>query len=780
MVFPISSSSTPRSLLANLTLPLRSAPPHESTNLEDLLTRITNLVEKTHLNPGTIAEAGHLVKAFNTHGGASLHDGAQRALAVMGKAIVALQRCSDSARDNLEDCLTQAYPNMPHFDGLMQDVTEVIIHGQLTPPPIQELNAFLKRHYRKEIGNTSQGAVYLQYFKQWIAKHERKALGIPNDESRYLHESREFCENLLDRAKTSYRLERGKTFPVDCGAELSELKQQALILHEKRCVLIEEAYLMAEIEALFTSLRNTFGLSGLCAGPNNDLITHLHGVIDDWLQQRRRMLNEYDAENPLLLNLNVQLAEKFDWIDHNFPFSPQPETFECIEKVRSCPEQRERSAEHILEQLKITEKSCESDPECEQLLQGLAIEKRYYTLQLSENLIYHTLSKAHCMLRAERKLPPGVIEDLAQLAPMYCVISKFTRRFTNDYANKQTFWQAMARFPLVVLELMDNCLILFRQHEKEQSAQFASISNALNTLTDLKRFPNFLKKSLQQSAIPLIEQSQVLPDNPTLDAMRKWRNPSPSHQINKVKEGAKRIVASRHFRKKTPALKVTPDEQEEALLNHSPLSSDSSSHVSNTKQVELLESSEMKPFPFNYHFRVTRWQSARVPLDPHIFRNYSALSPLRQVKAIQLHNFPQLADHFWHRGLALPYRGAQSEVPMTSYVLPAELAIDGEKQRGCVVWTVDHRNLCYHRFFHIKPQSQFISKFVRRAFDTDDFPLTQNLASLENPIPNDEKSAGASEESVIIDSLLHCATILGSEGNSKVMLRLFLEKLVMG
>lgn len=171
--------------------------------------------------------------------------------------------------------------------------------------------------------------------------------------------------------------------------------------------------------------------------------------------------------------------------------------------------------------------------------------------------------------------------------------------------------------------------------------------------------------------------------------------------------------------------------------------------------------------PFDYHFRVARWFDATLPLDRIRFPEYANKALPYQTLMLRLHRLIPLADFFCERGKIITetsYRGEE----IKRAILPAEWQTQSGKQRGVVIWATNSKNVCYHRFFHIKLDSELLIDTVKKAF----------LDTIQNITPT---SSNQSEfltfqnhefERVEVDELLGVAT-LTHEKIADETLRLF-------
>lgn len=173
-----------------------------------------------------------------------------------------------------------------------------------------------------------------------------------------------------------------------------------------------------------------------------------------------------------------------------------------------------------------------------------------------------------------------------------------------------------------------------------------------------------------------------------------------------------------------------------------------------TSYEQLLEHSATRAFPFAYAERVLRWFSASAPLNDRIFDEYGHLGFKQQQFEIAKHGFSRLADLFCHRALTfvktLPATGKQ----LRNFVLPAEITWERVTRRGYLSWVVNHLDVCFHRYFHVKSSEDSIDVALRQKFNESDFPVLGASAPLGR-----EAHWHVGNFRVEIDDFLEIATI---------------------
>ncbi len=173
-------------------------------------------------------------------------------------------------------------------------------------------------------------------------------------------------------------------------------------------------------------------------------------------------------------------------------------------------------------------------------------------------------------------------------------------------------------------------------------------------------------------------------------------------------------------------------------------------------------------FPFRYLNRVRRWFAAQPPLDPKIFEDYAYQSPDIQSQKIADHSFSEFTDFLMNRY----HKIEDDKSGIVSYHVAAEMIFKGAKRRGYLLW-VARDNVCYHRYFHSKNNSEFIDTLVQKKFQDIDFPPLKNEIALVES--QELYSSEMYEEKISISNLLDIVTI--SNRKKGLILRLFLDSM---
>ena len=126
-----------------------------------------------------------------------------------------------------------------------------------------------------------------------------------------------------------------------------------------------------------------------------------------------------------------------------------------------------------------------------------------------------------------------------------------------------------------------------------------------------------------------------------------------------------------------------------------------------------------------------------------------------------------LADLFCHRALCFTKTLDANGNQLRNFVLPAEFTWEGSTSRGYLSWVVNASNSCFHRYFHVKSDEEFIEVALRQKFHESDFPTLGFYAQSQK-----ELQGHVGGFNVEIDDLLGVATI-AHVGNG-ARLKLFL------
>lgn len=186
-----------------------------------------------------------------------------------------------------------------------------------------------------------------------------------------------------------------------------------------------------------------------------------------------------------------------------------------------------------------------------------------------------------------------------------------------------------------------------------------------------------------------------------------------------------------------------------------------------TSEEQLLQHPATQKFPFYYAERVARWFTAQVPLAAEAFGEYSRKGVRHQQFEVVKHGFSPLADMFSHRALNFTKTLDGCGNQLRNFVLPAELTWEGETNRGYISWVINASNSCFHRYFHVKSEEDFVEVALRQKFHESDFP------TLGAHVKSRKESRGhIGKFNVEIDDLLGIATILHIGNGAK--LKLFL------
>lgn len=303
------------------------------------------------------------------------------------------------------------------------------------------------------------------------------------------------------------------------------------------------------------------------------------------------------------------------------------------------------------------------------------------------------------------------------------------------------------------LTISSHILKLYTKVEKSQQQLYSCAFHQLRELIDHSQ-PRRILMRYCQLLIDLPHKaasSALLPELAATKECGEVKSPAKSRSRSPPKQLRKKIN-QRAARAKMP--KVKSDVHHRADAAQSPLT-------------PMIPGDR---FPFAYHTRVDRWRKALIPLDPMLFSEYALRDERYQLKMIEQHRFARLADRFWNCGIVLSENGAQGI--HQRFIVPAELAIFDQPERGVIIWSVNAQGVCYHRFFHPKTAQEVFETIVFKTFRDADFPeLLKSQKCCERPSVGQKWDEGGQ---IDYDPLLRIATVRDLKCQGR--LRLFLIK----
>lgn len=524
-MFPLSTAHYSGTLLENLTVSLANPPPLLPEIFSRVFIHLNRLVQSTKMHPGTLHEAGRLAGVLRPGGMVALSIAEKKTYKIFCETIVQLHTTRQFGAHHLEGSLAHIYPAMPDFACLVEDVTALIVYGQLAPPPFNALNALFFRHYRKDMAQSTLGSVYFRSMHSMCQAHEQVSKGPTNDEGHYCSEITAHCGQLLNTAQGHYRRFKESQSPASQFAKICDAHSRAKMLHQLRCAIVEEVFIVSEIEKLVKQCRSFWGIVNSCFDPHQEFICALNAQVDNWYQHQRVLVNQYTPKCPRLINTHVKLQRDFSAIEKQFPFKVPSAFFESIDTIRACSRGREVHLGEILRELESIEASGKQDNLSFELSKGLKNEKDYYTLKLCETLIYHFFAKICCLTYAVSQHQNSVDETASSylVSPTYQAISEFTEQFVRYEQSGRTYWQKMSRFPVLALEFFCKCHRLFREYEKTQCTEFMLATEYFTEILHSNKLPKSRVKRLNQCRVALQCNNLELPEISTSTGLEKWR-----------------------------------------------------------------------------------------------------------------------------------------------------------------------------------------------------------------------------------------------------------------
>lgn len=174
---------------------------------------------------------------------------------------------------------------------------------------------------------------------------------------------------------------------------------------------------------------------------------------------------------------------------------------------------------------------------------------------------------------------------------------------------------------------------------------------------------------------------------------------------------------------------------------------------------------------FQYHRRVQRWFETSLPLSKTRFPEYHLKSPQYQQLMLRLHRLIPLVDFFSLRGLMIKTKSKRGG-DIERRILPAEIETSLGKQQGVIIWAINTQKICYHRFFHIKLESEQILNTVKKAFTDSQSVEEDELSSKDSTLLEFFNSA---DDFVEVDEISETATLRNSQIKDLILRLQFLK-----
>ncbi len=674
MTFPLRSSPNATSLLSRLPRAIRHFEKPPSLSL--VLQAITDLSRLTGLNLGLVRELKPTL-AFLIKDQLSVEDhNAQRAFA----EFILEGKDRDWSNATLEGCLADRLKGeMPPFEDLIKTLSRCVSITGLLSGELYEWDRILRRHYPHELekGDRILWRGLCGFFRNNLLRMQ-----TPKQEKNFIRElvkcQKEQLKGIAEVLFHTWQVRRSAVMKSAMASINS--KERAKELQRICNALLRENYLLGEIDCMLAQMKRNFCFIDCSA----------NGKIAAKLRERESTETTQSLEE---LSIALRVEVKVDKIaahigNRQRRFRPQKslcslerpaETFEQLDDILA-----------FIDAVAAKEKALNRHD----IMQGIE-KRRDYIRSLKcqfscENFIARFFDLHFC-LGLNIDTPPS--EHDLQISPLSAAIWAFLVKNSNPETEEADIFES--------IEFLAKIGSIYRDTQKRQNAIY---SLALSELCQVGRE---IKKNEMLSFVkispPFLHHQGVLPQKLQMHFARSERSAllkSP-HVDAPISKAPVCALANQT---------LIPKKEREHRAEPSVYSND------------RLKAISAKPFPFQYDQRVTRWYSAKVPLNSLAFPEYAHSPQHLQKKMIALHSFSSLADCFLNDAIEFHHPKKCGGTTLLRYLLPAEFTVYGETIRGCIVWAIDERKICYHRFFHIKPMHECCEKAIRRTFSDADFP----------------------------------------------------------
>lgn len=304
--------------------------------------------------------------------------------------------------------------------------------------------------------------------------------------------------------------------------------------------------------------------------------------------------------------------------------------------------------------------------------------------------------------------------------------------------------------------------------EKEDLNDFFKIKGTEEPLTESQRLPSEL------SRIPKFNPKVVLEEHLTTlfndHSYSRKKQPvvekrSPDNEFKEESAEEHREKELKPAKKAVKEEKPTPKKQQ--IEDQTPI--DSLEVVTKLTRKRVLG----KPFPFTYGERVRRWfgLTTEKPLGSKNFPEYQANSKEYNEQMVIFHGFSLQVDRFLTYGYEESWMNPNTKNKDRHFLIPAELCFQKNVYRGAIVYSVDQKGVCYHRYFEQKSMRELIKKFGTQTFLRTDFSELTDAAGQELP---GKKIRSSSQDQVTLDQVFNIITI--EDGRLNVVIKVFKVK----
>jgi hypothetical protein len=210
---------------------------------------------------------------------------------------------------------------------------------------------------------------------------------------------------------------------------------------------------------------------------------------------------------------------------------------------------------------------------------------------------------------------------------------------------------------------------------------------------------------------------------------------NPSKQPNKPKE----LVSQLKIKKKLSRIDSAPYPIQDLVsqpmneLQQSLPSMDlyppSNAPASSLEKSSMSQELPGSPFPFSFDERVERWHhySFGDSLPQSEFPEYSdqSKSAYAQELVHVFHALHPFVDRFLALGVTGTWQNKSREKEDLRFVIPAEIVYKRRRYRGFIAYAVDEDDICYHKCFTQKVDTDILDAIINKSFNEHDFPELQ-------------------------------------------------------
>ncbi len=767
MTFPLNSTDRPSSFLFNL--PIGCSRLSEPAQLAPIAFAFQALAFYTGMCPGSSSELDRAFQAI-CKGSISPQDEAIRQSFL--RFLENQQKSAKTPRAlNLEEALGNLTSReLPPYKDFMRAVKICFQLTGLTGDD-KEWMKILKRHYSTEMDSDTKEFSDLCFYLH--SNHNK--LQSAQEEKEHIDQVKKSQKEQIQFLGDVLNCSSEKRLKIILGTPSTASDEKRAEHLQKICnLLLRENYLLKKIAELFEHLQYELRFEeeqaikiGQITKVMRSMYKSYEEPVEGDLASISLALIAGDLTNKILLHQKRvpkvlrHEGEFLNLINNSHFFSRFDQLSRYIEEVEKthCGQRANRELATTARTLKNKMKITKCVFHCDNLI------------------IYR--NDVHMRTFKDLKCAPP--EDESVISPLFAAFFGYFKINNNVKKGESDSFEMIDFFSKIIAIYLDN--------QRKQGMIYKKAHTLLCELINHqspKNRRNFLKYKKIDIDLPGFQIT--LPDQLDLFSMKPFQD---LKSAMGKEEGEEKVDAKLADRPKTPSSQKISDVPNEKRLSadrpsssrpvlkqrQTPFTPNQKKTMLQKDRVEtlsLIDLPNAAPFPFTYDERVMRWFKASVPLDRELFSNYSGAPPYQR-KMIDLHAFSQLADYFCNQGYQVNRLEHLKET--TCRILPAELSRGSNAERGYILWAVDRKNCCYHRFFHIDESPNYYDKLVRRTFSEADFPELSR-ARQERPKKiahyDQDMTRDAGNVEIELDELLQILSI--NELNKGTRLRVFIGK----